>query len=210
MLSRIGRTTIQLTRARGRQQTRTFAHADHAQFIPKQYPSDAEGIESGCLDTNEDILNLQLRKPGVASDYDMDEFLESNWDKGTIVIDTRNSNFSEEPGDEKTVELGTFPSGDCAPGAIRPRAVNIVWNRGLKTMDLDNSMFKNLLNTNNEKGSSSNTNNEKGSKGDQICSMRHNTNEGGQGARTRSLTWARLACPPEAPVNRRRQSYVSD
>jgi len=152
MLSRIGRTTIQLTRARGRQQTRTFAHADHAQFIPKQYPSDAEGIESGCLDTNEDILNLQLRKPGVASDYDMDEFLESNWDKGTIVIDTRNSNFSEEPGDEKTVELGTFPSGDCAPGAIRPRAVNIVWNRGLKTMDLDNSMFKNLLNTNNEKG----------------------------------------------------------
>jgi len=126
--------------------SRSFASEAHSLFIEKDPTTCQEGIESGCLDTLDHELSQAARKPGVVSNGEMDAFLEKNW-QHTLVLDVRNSNFDEEPGDRRTVDEmgGSFPSGDCAPGAVRPNSVNIPWNRGMKSMDLDNSAFKNKL-----------------------------------------------------------------
>ena len=73
------------------------------------------------------------RKAGVVSDADMITFLAANDAAKVVVVDARNPDFSVEPGDERSAAAG--PIAETA-AAERPNAVNIVYDRNAKCMDL--------------------------------------------------------------------------
>eukprot|EP01052_Picozoa_sp_SAG31_P011490 SAG31_NODE_651_length_13184_cov_4.999541_11_plen_151_part_00 len=69
------------------------------------------------------------RKPGVATDDELASFVSTH-QTNVVVVDARNSNFTVEPGDEKTAAIA--PLG----GPTRPRTVNLPYDRANKSMDL--------------------------------------------------------------------------
>ena len=66
------------------------------------------------------------RKPGVASDAEMDSFLEANSREDIVVVDARNTDFSLEPDDARWDEASGAPMASCGTAA-RPRACNTPW-----------------------------------------------------------------------------------
>ena len=69
------------------------------------------------------------RKPGVEEPSELAKFVEAAGDK-LIVVDVRNTDFEEEPGDAKTNEKA--PIG----AAARALAVNVIYDRKSSAMDL--------------------------------------------------------------------------
>lgn len=74
------------------------------------------------------------RKAGVAEPSELREFVR-NAGKRLLVVDVRNANIEEEPGDQKSLAVAPLPSSDGS-GSIRPQAVNLVWNRKTASMPL--------------------------------------------------------------------------
>jgi len=70
------------------------------------------------------------RKPGVSSPDELAAFVAKAGDK-LIVVDARSTDFSAEPGDEKTNEKAPIGGGDA-----RPRAINVPFDRTAALMDL--------------------------------------------------------------------------
>jgi rhodanese-related sulfurtransferase len=85
------------------------------------------------------------RKPGVATDEEMREFMTKNAGTTLVVVDARNKDFSNEPGDEKHASniAGNPPLihtdeyfAQHSP-ADRPNAINLPYDRATKSMNLD-------------------------------------------------------------------------
>ncbi|KAL3936228.1 MAG: hypothetical protein SGBAC_008412 [Bacillariaceae sp.] len=70
------------------------------------------------------------RKPGVASPEELRDFVKAAGDK-LMVVDARNADASAEPGDQKSLAVAPLP-GD----GVRPKAVNLVWDRETNSMPL--------------------------------------------------------------------------
>eukprot|EP00980_Cylindrotheca_fusiformis_P029033 scaffold22701_cov123-Cylindrotheca_fusiformis.AAC.12 len=70
------------------------------------------------------------KKPGVATPEELRDFVKSAGDK-LLVIDTRNADSSVEPGDQKSFAVAPLPSA-----GVRPKAVNLVWDRESNSMPL--------------------------------------------------------------------------
>lgn len=70
------------------------------------------------------------RKAGVASPEELRAFVESSNGK-ILVVDARNADADVEPGDQKSLAVAPLPSGD-----VRPKAVNLIWDREAKSMPL--------------------------------------------------------------------------
>merc|ERR1712087_89069 len=49
-----------------------------------------------------------------------------------LVVDARNADAEKEPGDQKSLAVAPLPSGD----AVRPKAVNLIWDRDTNSMAL--------------------------------------------------------------------------
>lgn len=81
----------------------------------------------------------EARKPGVASNAEMLNFLEQNQDLSKIVIvDARNPDFSVEPSDELYGSInGKFPIADCGTEK-RPNALNVPFDRTKKALSGSN------------------------------------------------------------------------
>ncbi len=79
------------------------------------------------------------RKPGVATDEEMVFFLEEAQDESITVVDTRNTDFSVEPGDEKWGSPDTHGpiAGTEHGSSVRPTAVNLTFDRVNKSMNLE-------------------------------------------------------------------------
>ena len=77
--------------------------------------------------------DIEARKPGVASDEEMHNFLKQNRDVSKItIIDTRNPDFQIEPSDELYGSAnGKFPIADCGTEK-RPNAINVPFDRTKK------------------------------------------------------------------------------
>ena len=80
----------------------------------------------------------KARKPGVATDAEMTAFLAAADMSKVVVVDTRNPDFEVEPHDLEWGEPGN--AGPIAKSALagdtRPQAVNLVYDRPSKSMDL--------------------------------------------------------------------------
>eukprot|EP00937_MAST-01D_sp_MAST-1D-sp2_P007457 g7457.t1 len=76
---------------------------------------------------------MATRKPGVASDEEMARFLAANDASKIVVVDARNTDYGEEPGDESSNAAGAIAE---TAAAERPRALNLVYDRAEKRMDL--------------------------------------------------------------------------
>ena len=76
---------------------------------------------------------MQSRKPGVATDAEMASFLAAAGAGTVVVVDARNPDFSVEPGDERNLAAGPIAESTAAQ---RPRALNLVYDREAKSMDL--------------------------------------------------------------------------
>lgn len=70
----------------------------------------------------------------MAEPSELREFVR-NAGKRLLVVDVRNANIEEEPGDQKSLAVAPLPSSDGS-GSIRPQAVNLVWNRKTASMPL--------------------------------------------------------------------------
>ena len=81
--------------------------------------------------------SVKPRKPGVATDEEMATFMAAACSP-IIVVDTRNTDFSVEPGDEKWGSSDTHgPIAGTAHGSeARPTALNLTYDRKTKSMDL--------------------------------------------------------------------------
>ena len=73
------------------------------------------------------------RKPGVATDAELAAFFDANDAAHMIVVDARNPDFAVEPGDERSAAKGALAGTEGRTGA---RAINLVYDRENKTMDL--------------------------------------------------------------------------
>eukprot|EP00620_Florenciella_sp_RCC1587_P021629 CAMPEP_0182580222 /NCGR_PEP_ID=MMETSP1324-20130603/46354_1 /TAXON_ID=236786 /ORGANISM="Florenciella sp., Strain RCC1587" /LENGTH=207 /DNA_ID=CAMNT_0024796419 /DNA_START=9 /DNA_END=627 /DNA_ORIENTATION=- len=76
------------------------------------------------------------RKPGVASDEEMEAFFAANSSEEIVVIDARNTNFELEPDDARWDDASGAPMAACGT-ALRPRACNAPYDRAAKSMDLE-------------------------------------------------------------------------
>ncbi|CAL6302485.1 unnamed protein product [Bathycoccus prasinos] len=82
----------------------------------------------------------EARKPGVASNAEMLNFLEQNQDasKKIVIVDARNPDFSVEPSDELYGSInGKFPIADCGTEK-RPNAINVPFDRTKKALSGSN------------------------------------------------------------------------
>eukprot|EP00934_Nitzschia_sp_Nitz4_P002820 Nitzschia sp. Nitz4//scaffold87_size112219//45798//46373//NITZ4_004072-RA/size112219-processed-gene-0.5-mRNA-1//1//CDS//3329559363//2810//frame0 len=70
------------------------------------------------------------RKAGVSEPSELREFVQQAGDK-LLVVDVRNANVDEEPGDQKSFAVGSLPDG-----TFRPQGINLVWNRTTHSMPL--------------------------------------------------------------------------
>ena len=78
----------------------------------------------------------EARKPGVASNAEMRNFLEQNQDKKSkiVIVDARNPDFSVEPSDALFGSPnGEFPIADCGTEK-RPNAINVPFERTKKRL----------------------------------------------------------------------------
>eukprot|EP01063_Lacrimia_lanifica_P012760 TRINITY_DN1945_c0_g1_i2.p2 TRINITY_DN1945_c0_g1~~TRINITY_DN1945_c0_g1_i2.p2 ORF type:complete len:148 (+),score=57.76 TRINITY_DN1945_c0_g1_i2:71-514(+) len=69
------------------------------------------------------------RKAGVASPEELAAFVE-NAGAQLVVVDVRNPDAQAEPGDQKSLAVAGLP------GADRPRAVHLIFDRSSKSMPL--------------------------------------------------------------------------
>ena len=83
--------------------------------------------------------DIEARKPGVASDGEMLNFLKQNQDVSKItIIDSRNPDFLAEPSDELYGSSnGLFPIADCGTEK-RPNALNVPFDRTKKALSGSN------------------------------------------------------------------------
>ena len=83
----------------------------------------------------------EARKPGVASNAEMRDFLERNQDvsKKITIVDARNPDFQVEPSDELygSANNGKFPIADCGTEK-RPNAINVPFDRTKKALSGSN------------------------------------------------------------------------
>ena len=77
----------------------------------------------------------QPRKPGVATDEELDEFLAKFGTENVVVVDARNPDFQAEPGDAKSDAVA--PVSGTGTNELRPRTVNLVYDRERETMPLE-------------------------------------------------------------------------
>jgi len=93
-------------------------------------------------------MSTKPRKPGVATDEEMQLFLNKHG-TSVVVVDARNKNFKLEPGDEKYAQniAGNPPlihDDDYfmkhAP-EDRPNAINLPFDRVTKSMKIDEMIF---------------------------------------------------------------------
>jgi rhodanese-related sulfurtransferase len=70
------------------------------------------------------------RKEGVASPEELKEFVEAAGE-GLLVVDLRNPNVEQEPGDAKSLAVAGLPGE-----GYRPRAVHLKWDRDRSSMPL--------------------------------------------------------------------------
>ena len=89
------------------------------------------------------------RKPGVATDEEMQAFLSKNSTTSIVVVDARNKDFSVEPGDQKHASniAGNPPLihtdeyfAQYTP-EDRPNAINLPYDRTTKSMDLTSGLL---------------------------------------------------------------------
>jgi len=82
------------------------------------------------------------RKPGVATDGEMDAFLAACRRSDVVVVDVRNQNFDVESGDARWGAASEAPVLGLGDSAVcRPLAVNIVFARSTKSMPLDGTIL---------------------------------------------------------------------
>ena len=79
------------------------------------------------------FTTVMSRKPGVSTDEEMTAFLSSNDVSKVVVVDARNTDFNVEPGDERSAAAGPIAETETAE---RPRALNLVYDRASKSMEL--------------------------------------------------------------------------
>jgi rhodanese-related sulfurtransferase len=70
------------------------------------------------------------KREGVASPEELKEFVEAAGDK-LVVVDLRNPNADEEPGDVKALAIAGLPTKEA-----RPHAVHLQWDRANHSMPL--------------------------------------------------------------------------
>jgi len=75
------------------------------------------------------------RKPGVATDDEMESFIDTFGISNIVVVDARNPDFVVEPGDERWGPSSHAPIGGTE--TTRPRTVNLVYDRKNKSMPLE-------------------------------------------------------------------------
>lgn len=69
-------------------------------------------------------------KPGVIDAVALKEFI-SKAGNDLLVVDARNPNIDEEPGDQKSIDVGPLPSD-----SVRPQALLLTFDRGTNIMTL--------------------------------------------------------------------------
>jgi len=72
------------------------------------------------------------RKGGVADPEELRAFVEQAGAK-LLVVDLRNPNAEQEPGDQKSLAVAPLPSSE---EGIRPQAVHLMWDREKNSMPL--------------------------------------------------------------------------
>ena len=72
------------------------------------------------------------RKGGVSDPEELRAFVEQAGTK-LLVVDLRNPNPEQEPGDQKSLAVAPLPS---AEDGIRPQAVHLMWDREKNSMPL--------------------------------------------------------------------------
>ena len=77
------------------------------------------------------------RKAGVATDDEMDAFLKKHGLENIVVVDSRNPDFTVEPGDQRWGKDSIAPIEGTGTNEYRPRTANVVFDRASKTMPLD-------------------------------------------------------------------------
>jgi rhodanese-related sulfurtransferase len=106
-------------------------------YDAKQRVAEGEGGESGKGGegggNGGESGNGGKRKPGVTTDDEMDAFLAANDASAIIIVDVRNTDFGVEPGDERSSAVGRIAETE---GSERPRALNLMYDREAKSMDL--------------------------------------------------------------------------
>jgi rhodanese-related sulfurtransferase len=70
------------------------------------------------------------RKVGVAEPSELKAFCAAAG-ANLLVVDVRNPDASQEPGDQKSLAVAALPSD-----SFRPQAVSLVWDRATKSMPL--------------------------------------------------------------------------
>jgi rhodanese-related sulfurtransferase len=77
------------------------------------------------------------RKAGVATDAAFAAFVAKNSVEQIVVVDARNPDVTVEPGDAKWGAESSAPIAGTSAAALRPRAVNLVYDRVNSSMDLE-------------------------------------------------------------------------
>ena len=75
------------------------------------------------------------RKAGVATDSEFEAFMYTFGAENIVVVDARNPDFEQEPGDRKSDDVA--PIAGTGTASYRPRTVNLVYDRANKTMPLE-------------------------------------------------------------------------
>jgi rhodanese-related sulfurtransferase len=76
------------------------------------------------------------RKGGIAEPEELRAFVEQAGTK-LLVVDLRNPNPEQEPGDQKSLAVAPLPSSE---DGIRPQAVHLMWDRESNSMPLPSSV----------------------------------------------------------------------
>jgi rhodanese-related sulfurtransferase len=72
------------------------------------------------------------RKGGVSEPEELRAFVQQAGTK-LLVVDVRNPNPEQEPGDQKSLAVAPLPSSN---DGIRPQAVHLMWDRATQSMPL--------------------------------------------------------------------------
>lgn len=81
-------------------------------------------------------LFASTRKEGVASPEELRAFVQNAGDK-LLVVDVRNPDATQEPGDQKSLAVAALPTPET-----RPQAVSLIWDRTTDSMPLPETEAK--------------------------------------------------------------------
>ena len=97
-------------------------------------------VKSSCYVCGQGMrgtLSVMARKAGVATNQEMAAFVARNTLTKVVVVDARNPDFSIEAGDAKWSASSSAPIKSLLDDDVRPRSVNLVYNRVTSSMPLE-------------------------------------------------------------------------